>query len=192
MVSVSQLIIGHYVNIHNFETQYFSSIPKIDHNQVFSSSNRKPVHEALDQFRPQLPPPIPGYASKWRKKPNLRKESLNNVKQMTLDGAELLVSTEKTTKNEKEIDKTLVEKMDRVIESPKAEGTEPKPIAEDHVLKVLRNANVEITPELKRNVPPYADFESMYGSTPIILGLEHCQTFRDKVPAKDRLIGPAG
>lgn len=111
---------------------------------------------------------------------------------MTLDGAELLVSTEKTTKNEKEIDKTLVEKMDRVIESPKAEGTEPKPIAEDHVLKVLRNANVEITPELKRNVPPYADFESMYGSMPIILGLEHCQTFRDKVPAKDRLIGPAG
>lgn len=57
---------------------------------------------------------------------------------------------------------------------------------------MLRNANIEITPDIEAELPTWGDVASLYGSKPIIHGLETCSTFQTTVPPSDAYIGPAG
>jgi hypothetical protein len=225
MVSVSQLIIGHYLHVSYLETQYFSSsssshshshsssttIQTNDQDGVGinnnSNSNNNPVQKALQQFRlanrnrapkPEnmsinidgdgTPPrPHPGQKLMKRNqplgKPNLRKESWNNVKHVVL-------LTEEEQKDAENDNDTITPK--KLHNNNEDQHKDNKDIDVDHIRNVLRKANVEMTPDLEQKLPTYSDFIRMYGTAPIILGLEQCQAFRDAVPAQDRLLGPAG
>jgi len=57
---------------------------------------------------------------------------------------------------------------------------------------ILANAGVEITDEIKQQFPPKDDIRQMYGSEPIILGLDRCERFRETVVTGDGFIAPAG
>ena len=63
---------------------------------------------------------------------------------------------------------------------------------DEHIVKILTAANVEIDEELAEQLPTWDDIVSMYGDKPIIHGLETCQTYRDTVKPEDRMLGPAG
>jgi hypothetical protein len=63
---------------------------------------------------------------------------------------------------------------------------------DDHIVKILTAANVEIDEELAEQLPTWVDIVSMYGDKPIIYGLETCQVYRDTVKPEDRMLGPAG
>jgi hypothetical protein len=63
---------------------------------------------------------------------------------------------------------------------------------DDHIVKILTAANVEIDEELADQLPTWDDIVSMYGDEPIIHGLETCQIYRDTVKPEDRMLGPAG
>jgi hypothetical protein len=63
---------------------------------------------------------------------------------------------------------------------------------DDHIVKILTAANVEIDEELAEQLPTWDDIVSMYGDKPIVYGLETCQTYRDTVKPEDRMLGPAG
>lgn len=61
-----------------------------------------------------------------------------------------------------------------------------------HILKILHAASIEIDEELAAVLPTWEDVVSMYGSSPIIYGLETCEPYREMVKPEDRMIGPAG
>ena len=61
-----------------------------------------------------------------------------------------------------------------------------------HILKILQAAGVEIDEELANILPTWEDVVSMYGSKPIISGLETCPEYRAQVKPEDRMTGPAG
>jgi hypothetical protein len=61
-----------------------------------------------------------------------------------------------------------------------------------HILKILHAAGVEIDEELAAALPTWEDITSMYGSKPIVYGLETCEPYRAAVKPEDRMIGPAG
>jgi hypothetical protein len=64
---------------------------------------------------------------------------------------------------------------------------------EQHKLvEMLAKAGVQATPETIAKFPPYEDIMKLYGSEPIIHGLDTCETYRNLVPAQNRSIGPAG
>ncbi|KAK1746904.1 hypothetical protein QTG54_002248 [Skeletonema marinoi] len=63
---------------------------------------------------------------------------------------------------------------------------------DDHIVKILTAANVEIDEELAEQLPTWDDIVSMYGDKPIIHGLDTCQTYRDTVKPEARMLGPAG
>ncbi|KAL7497113.1 hypothetical protein ACHAWT_005264 [Skeletonema menzelii] len=63
---------------------------------------------------------------------------------------------------------------------------------DEHIVKILTAANVEIDEELAEQLPTWDDIVSMYGDKPVIHGLETCQTYRDTVKPEDRMLGPAG
>lgn len=58
--------------------------------------------------------------------------------------------------------------------------------------EILERAKVEVTEEIKKELPPREDILSMYGSKPIIMGLDRCETFRNTIAKGDGFIGPAG
>lgn len=58
--------------------------------------------------------------------------------------------------------------------------------------EILHQAGVEVTDELLQQLPPKEDVKSMYGSKPIIIGLDQCKKFRDTVDSGDAFIAPAG
>ncbi len=58
--------------------------------------------------------------------------------------------------------------------------------------EILERAKVEVTEEIKKELPPREDILSMYGSKPIIMGLDRCETFRNTIVKGDGFIGPAG
>ena len=58
--------------------------------------------------------------------------------------------------------------------------------------EILKRAKVEVTEEIRKQLPPKEDVLSMYGEKPIILGLDRCETFRNTVVKGDAFIGPAG
>lgn len=63
---------------------------------------------------------------------------------------------------------------------------------DEHVVKILTAANVEIDEELAEQLPTWNDIVSMYGDKPIIHGLETCEAYRDTVKPEKRMLGPAG
>jgi hypothetical protein len=63
---------------------------------------------------------------------------------------------------------------------------------DEHLLKILRAAGVEIDEELAAILPTWEDIVSMYGDRPIVSGLETCEAYRENVRPEDRMTGPAG
>ena len=62
------------------------------------------------------------------------------------------------------------------IDNPDAIKTSLRPLEE-----ILAAANVQVDDELKQSLPPLEDIIDMYGSEPIILGTERCETFRKRL-----------
>ena len=58
--------------------------------------------------------------------------------------------------------------------------------------EILQRAGVEVTDEIREQLPPKEDVLSMYGSKPLIIGLDRCETFRNTIAKGDGFIGPAG
>jgi hypothetical protein len=56
----------------------------------------------------------------------------------------------------------------------------------------LKAAGVKLTDEIRSSLPPISDLEEMYGSEPVIIGLEKCEEFREKYGPKEAVIAPAG
>ena len=63
---------------------------------------------------------------------------------------------------------------------------------DDHIVKILTAADVEIDEVLAEQLPTWDDITSMYGEKPVIHGLDTCQTYRDTVKPENRMLGPAG
>lgn len=57
---------------------------------------------------------------------------------------------------------------------------------------ILKAAGVEMTDEIRSSLPPISDLVEMYGSEPVIIGLEKCEEFRGKYGPKEAVIAPAG
>ena len=58
---------------------------------------------------------------------------------------------------------------------------------------LLQLANgVTADEETLKSLPLYSDFTDLYGDKPVIVGLDTCKTYRETVPAENRMIGPAG
>lgn len=57
---------------------------------------------------------------------------------------------------------------------------------------IRQEAGIEVTPEMEANLPSWSQIRAVVGDTPVILGLESCSVFRDKVPPLERMLGPAG
>ena len=60
------------------------------------------------------------------------------------------------------------------------------------IIDILDKADVDITPEILQELPTWTDVTSIYGSEPIIEGLDTCEAFQSTIPLTDRLIGIAG
>jgi len=58
--------------------------------------------------------------------------------------------------------------------------------------EILQAARVKQTKNDRVEFSPKADVVEMYGSSPVILGLERCEEFRRNVNPEDAYIGPAG
>ena len=58
--------------------------------------------------------------------------------------------------------------------------------------EILERAGVDVTQEIKEQLPPMEDVQSMYGSEPIIHGLDTCQAFQNTIESSDAFIAPAG
>ncbi|KAL7528163.1 hypothetical protein ACHAWF_002461 [Thalassiosira exigua] len=63
---------------------------------------------------------------------------------------------------------------------------------DEHIVKILHAASVEIDEELAGQLPTWDDVVSLYGDKPIVRGLETCERYRDTVQPRDRMLGPAG
>lgn len=50
----------------------------------------------------------------------------------------------------------------------------------------------KIDEETLKSIPSHTEFVKLYGPRPIIEGLDTCATYRDNIPVKDRVVGPAG
>jgi len=57
---------------------------------------------------------------------------------------------------------------------------------------ILKRAGVEVTDEIRDQLPPKEDVISMYGSEPVIVGLDQCKIFQNTVDLSGAFIGPAG
>jgi hypothetical protein len=65
-------------------------------------------------------------------------------------------------------------------------------IDKGRVLDVLIRAHTDIDEKVVDELPTWENVTNMYGSEPVVLGLDTCAAFREKVPPKDRLIAAAG
>jgi hypothetical protein len=62
----------------------------------------------------------------------------------------------------------------------------------DRVLAVLAQAGITVRPEIAAKLPTWKQVTDQYGSQPVVAGLDRCETFRQTVPAVQRMIGAAG
>lgn len=58
--------------------------------------------------------------------------------------------------------------------------------------EILTRAGVEVNDEIRDQLPPKEDVVGMYGSEPVIIGLDQCETFVNTVVKGDGFIAPAG
>jgi len=70
--------------------------------------------------------------------------------------------------------------------------TNNREIRNNHILTILEKSGIELPPELMDQIPPFSHVEQMYGSKPIILGLDRCEEFRQNIDPSFRIIGAAG
>lgn len=85
---------------------------------------------------------------------------------------------------------------ENVIKIETEHGNQKSTVLEDERLRdleeILQAARVDITEEERAKIPPKTDVIEMYGSSPVILGLERCEEFRKNVKPEDAFVGPAG
>lgn len=84
-----------------------------------------------------------------------------------------------------------IDKVKNMAKVKKVKNTDKFGV-DEHIVKILTAANIQLDEELASQLPTWNDIVSMYGDKPIIYGLETCQTYRDTVVPEDRMLGPAG
>ena len=57
---------------------------------------------------------------------------------------------------------------------------------------ILRKAQINITEDVRHSLPSFSDVQNLYGSEPIIIGLDKCADFRAAVKPEDSFLAPAG
>ena len=57
---------------------------------------------------------------------------------------------------------------------------------------IVKEAGINLTPDMEKSLPTMAQIRKVFGPKPVILGLESCTTFRDTVPALERMLGASG
>lgn len=77
-------------------------------------------------------------------------------------------------------------------DAPAVANENDSEIRNNHFVTILEKSGVEIPPEMIDQIPPFSHVEEMYGSKPIILGLDRCEEFREKIEPSFRIIGSAG
>lgn len=63
---------------------------------------------------------------------------------------------------------------------------------EEYILGIFKEAGVELTPEMKAQLPSWSQVKEVVGPHPYILGLDKCKAFREKVPPIERMLGSSG
>ena len=85
--------------------------------------------------------------------------------------------------------------MEKEEQRPKAKAyisSNPEDMDKSRIIEILKNSDVDVSPEDIELLPTWGEVKSLYGSEPIIIGLETCAKFRETVPAEDMYIAPAG
>ena len=63
----------------------------------------------------------------------------------------------------------------------------------ESIVSILKDAGIiEMSPSDVSKLPTSSNVAHLYGSTPIILGLDRCEEFRRRVPVQNRFVGVAG
>jgi len=57
---------------------------------------------------------------------------------------------------------------------------------------LIKDAGIELTPEMKKKLPTWIEIRQVVGSSPTILGLDSCSKFRENVPPLERMLGASG
>jgi len=57
---------------------------------------------------------------------------------------------------------------------------------------LIKGAGIELTAEMKKQLPTWTEIRQVVGSSPTILGLDSCSKFRDNVPPLERMLGASG
>ena len=97
---------------------------------------------------------------------------------------------DKAFANDVKIDDSPILKKDGGAATGKSNEIEKKsmrPLAE-----ILESAGVEVDDELRQALPPVEDVIEMYGSEPVIIGTDRCETFQNSIIKGEGFVGPAG
>ncbi|KAG7348538.1 hypothetical protein IV203_017243 [Nitzschia inconspicua] len=63
----------------------------------------------------------------------------------------------------------------------------------EQILSILNDAGIVVdNPSEMRRLPRWQQVTELYGPKPVILGLDQCQSFQDRVPPQNRFLGVAG
>jgi hypothetical protein len=62
----------------------------------------------------------------------------------------------------------------------------------DPLLKILKQAKIEDTPELRKKLPSWQQVIDRFGAEAKIVGLDTCEEYRASVPAAQRSVAPGG
>ena len=60
------------------------------------------------------------------------------------------------------------------------------------VFNIFKEAGINLTDDMKAGLPTLSQVHTVVGKQPYIVGLDSCQSFREKVPDMERLLGPTG
>ena len=61
-----------------------------------------------------------------------------------------------------------------------------------HIFDLFKEAKVELTPEIEKELPTWSQIQEVIGPHPFVLGLENCERFQQEVPPLERMLGSAG
>jgi hypothetical protein len=64
--------------------------------------------------------------------------------------------------------------------------------ARQPILDVLNKAGLQVDLTVLQHLPHWQDVVDLYGSEPVVLGMETCAAFREAVPINQRFVGVAG
>jgi hypothetical protein len=60
------------------------------------------------------------------------------------------------------------------------------------IVSILEASGINVTDDILARLPTWDTIQSLYGSSPVIYGLETCSTFQQTIPKNESYIGPAG